>query len=204
MDLPASATQRIFRATVGLSAATAEVDADRFRETMGAFPAAVSVITALDESGDPRGLTCSAFCSVSLEPPLVLACVNQRNGSLRAIRHSNGFVVNLLRSGSDELSARFASAAADKYDGVAWHAGVESGLPHLRDAVAHLDCELAADIAAGTHAILIGRIRACAAEDPGASGHATSPLVYWRRAYGSWSKSPSSDRPSRVTGDRAA
>jgi flavin reductase (NADH) len=204
VDLAATAAKRIFRATVGLPSASAQVDLDRFRETMGAFPAAVSVITALDEGGDPRGLTCSAFCSLSLEPPLVLACVNQRNGSLRAIRHSEGFVVNLLRSGSDDLSARFASAATDKYDGVAWHAGRESGLPHLRDAVAHVDCELAADIAAGTHAILIGRIRACGAEDPGPSEHATSPLVYWRRAYGCWSKSPSSDRPSRVTGECTA
>lgn len=190
----------IFRATVGLEAAGPAVDADRFREAMGSFPTAVSVITAIDEEGVPRGLTCSALCSLSLDPPLVLACVNQRNGSLRAIRHCAGFVVNLLRAGSDRVSARFASGAADKYDGVAWQAGAASGLPHLRDdALAHVDCELVADIGAGSHAILIGRIRACSAEDPDSAERSGTPLVYWRRAYGSWSQAQTSASPSDRT-----
>lgn len=177
-------TEQVFRTVVGLPDDPTTVDADAFREAMGSFPAAVSVITALDADETPRGLTCSAFCSLSAEPPLVLACVNQRNGSLQAIRHSGGFVVNLLRAGSHDVSARFASPVEDKYDGVAWEPSPESGLPRLSDdASAHLDCRLVADIAAGSHAILIGGIRTCGSE----AHERCSPLLYWRRAYGSWS-----------------
>lgn len=179
----------VFRATVATVAPSdcdGGVDPAAFRETMGSFPTAVCVLTTQDESGTPRGLTCSAICSLSAEPPLVLACVNRRNGSLRAIRHSEGFVVNLLREDGDELSARFASSRADKHVGVDWSTSETSGLPFLGDAaLAHVDCRLAADIVAGSHTILIGAIRTCqsaAAEDT------RSPLVYWRRSYGCWAQ----------------
>lgn len=195
--------REIFRATVAATAGADDVDRDAFRETMGTFPTAVSVLTSLDETGTPRGLTCSAICSLSADPPLVLACVHQANGSLRAIRHSGGFVVNLLREDGDELSARFASSRADKHVGVDWTTSETSGLPFLGDdALAHVDCRLVADIAAGTHSILIGAIRTCrsaGAEDT------RSPLVYWRRSYGCWAhaSSPESrpDPDTPPTGD---
>lgn len=181
--------QDVFRTTVAMAAAdTPAVDADMFRETMGSFPTAVSVLTTRDRTGTPRGLTCSAFCSLCAEPPLVLACVNLRNGSLRAIRDSRGFVVNLLREGDDELSARFASARSDKHVGVDWTTSESSGLPFLGDhALAHVDCRLVADIAVGSHAILIGAIRTCCAAGEDDS---CSPLVYWRRSYGRWTQEP--------------
>jgi len=190
-------------ATVALSLGNGDLDPDAFRETMGSFPAAVSVLTTQDESGTPRGLTCSAICSLSAEPPLVLACVNQRNGSLRAIRHSQGFVVNLLHQDGDALSVRFASSRADKHVGVEWTRSEISGLPFLGDeALAHVDCRLVADIVAGSHTILIGAIRTChaaGAEDT------RSPLVYWRRSYGCWARMPARElRPEPAplpTGD---
>jgi flavin reductase (DIM6/NTAB) family NADH-FMN oxidoreductase RutF len=176
----------VFRATVATSDGHDGVDPDTFRETMGTFPTAVCVLTTQDETGTPRGLTCSAICSLSAEPPLVLVCVNQRNASLRAIRHSEGFVVNLLREDGDELSARFASSRADKHVGVDWATSETSGLPFLGDvALAHIDCRLVGDIVAGTHTILIAAIRTCRA----AGVHDTrSPLVYWRRSYGCWAR----------------
>jgi flavin reductase (DIM6/NTAB) family NADH-FMN oxidoreductase RutF len=181
--------EEVFRTTVAMAAASdPAVDPDAFRETMGSFPAAVSVLTSRDVAGTPRGLTCSAFCSLCAEPPLLLACVNLRNGSLRAIRDSGGFVVNLLRAGDDELSARFASARSDKHVGIDWTRSEASGLPYLgNDALAHVDCRLVADIAVGSHAILIGAIRTCRA--PGADD-ARSPLLYWRRSYGRWAQAP--------------
>lgn len=183
-------TRDVFRTTVAMAAASdAAVDPEAFRETMGSFPAAVSVLTTRDATGTPRGLTCSAFCSLCAEPPLVLACVNLRNGSLQAIRDSNGFVVNLLRAGDHELSARFASSRSDKHVGIDWTRSEPSGLPFLgNDALAHLDCRLVADIAVGSHAILIGAIRTCHA--PG-EDDTNSPLVYWRRSYGCWARASS-------------
>lgn len=166
-----------------LAAPPAMVDKEAFREAMSTFPGAVAVVTALDDEGQPRGLTCSAVCSLSMDPPLLLTCVNQRNGSLRAIRHSGGFVVNLLKANCGALSDRFASASADKFQGVAWVPSPASGLPWLyRDVLAHVDCHLIADIGAGSHAILVGSVRLGER-----SQCQEGPLVYWWRNYGSWS-----------------
>ncbi|MDQ2957167.1 MAG: flavin reductase family protein [Actinomycetota bacterium] len=158
------------------------VDGDSFRETMSSLPTAVSVVTALDRDGQPRGLTCSAVCSVSMDPPQILVCVNQRNGSLDAIRHSGAFVVNVLGSSSAGLSNKFASSIAEKFADVSWQPSPNSGLPVL-DGAAHafVDCELTADITAGSHSILVGAVHAC-----GTDFDALHPLLYWRRSYGTW------------------
>jgi len=95
--------------------AGAACDADCFRQVMGMFPSPVSVVTALDRDGEPRGLTCSAVCSLSMEPPALLCCVNRRNRSLDAIRDSGGFAVNLLRAGRKDLSNVFASGNSAKF-----------------------------------------------------------------------------------------
>src|SRR3954469_24509248 len=79
------------------------VDPATFRGVMSSFPTGVGVVTALDEQDQPRGLTCSAIASVSLAPPLLLVCVDLTCGSLRAIRHSRGFVVNFLSESAAEV-----------------------------------------------------------------------------------------------------
>lgn len=157
-------------------------DAQTFRETMRYLPAPVSVVTALDESGTPRGLTCSAICSLSMAPPSMLICVNRKNRSLDAIRHSGGFMVNLLRAGRAEMSDIFASSLPTKFAHAAWRPSPASGLPLLtEDALAFVDCGLAAEIEAGSHAILIGLVRGSGAGPPDGG-----PLVYWHRSYGGW------------------
>jgi flavin reductase (DIM6/NTAB) family NADH-FMN oxidoreductase RutF len=157
-------------------------DAAGFRDAMGSFPTPVTVVTALDEDGLPRGLTCSAVASLSMDPPSLLICVNRRNGSLKAIRHSGGFVVNLLRQGRYRLSDLFASASPTKFAETPWRPSTPSGLPLLHaDVLAHVDCALQAELVAGSHAILIGRVRsASGATDDG------GPLVYYNRSYGRW------------------
>jgi flavin reductase (DIM6/NTAB) family NADH-FMN oxidoreductase RutF len=158
------------------------VDAATFRGVMSSFPTGVGVVTALDEQGLPRGLTCSAIASVSLDPPLLLVCVDLTCGSLRAIRHSKGFVVNVLSEGAAEVSQTFASSCDDKFDSVAWSPSRCSGLPVLSsDAVAYADCRLQREIVAGDHAILIGLLR-----DGMVPDHERQPLLYWRRAYAAW------------------
>jgi flavin reductase (DIM6/NTAB) family NADH-FMN oxidoreductase RutF len=161
----------------------AQAGAPEFRDAMGAFPAAVCVVTALDDEGIPRGLTCSAQCSVSMDPPCMLICVNRKNRSLDAIRHSQGFLVNLLRAGRYELSDLFASASPDKFAEAQWSPSPASGLPLLSaDTLAFVDCALCTEIHAGSHAVLIGLVRGSGAAEP-----ADGPLVYWRRSYGQWS-----------------
>jgi len=158
------------------------VDPATFRAIMGAFPTGVAVITSYDRTGHPRGLTCSALCSVSMDPPLLLLCVNGNSGALRAIRDSAGFVVNFLREGRDWLSQLFASASPDKFSRVAWRRSAATGLPWLsEDTIAHADCQLVSDVEAGDHAILIGLL-----VSGSAPVHTAQPLLYWQRTYASW------------------
>ncbi|MCK9897081.1 flavin reductase family protein [Frankia sp. AgB32] len=175
---PAGQRMRLRAATIRPSG-----DVDAFRSMMSLFPAPVSVVTALDDHGRPRGLTCSAVCSLSMDPPLLLACVNRRNRSLEAIRRSGGFVVNLLRAEQHAVSDTFASASPNKFDGVGWEPSPVSGLPVLADAAVSIDCHLHAEVFAGTHTIVIGLVRRSA-------GAEADPLVYWRRRYGTWSGAP--------------
>jgi flavin reductase (DIM6/NTAB) family NADH-FMN oxidoreductase RutF len=174
------AADRARRSEVPLAGAAC--DADGFRQVMGMFPSPVSVVTALDRDGEPRGLTCSAVCSLSMEPPALLCCVNRRNHSLDAIRDSGGFAVNLLRAGRNDLSNVFASGDSAKFAGTNWRPGPVTGMPLLAaDSLAHVECELSAEVQAGSHMILIGLVRATEVGEP-----EDGPLVYWRRAYGCW------------------
>src|ERR687887_268194 len=82
----------------------AGVDKATFFAIMGAFPTGVTIVTALDADGAPRGLTSNAVCSVSAEPPLLLVCVDKNSNTLPALRHSRRFVVNYLRAERNELA----------------------------------------------------------------------------------------------------
>lgn len=169
-------------------------DAESFREAMRLVPSPVSVVTALDEDGIPRGLTCSALCSLSMAPPLMLICVNHQNRSLDAIRHSDGYLVNLLKAGRTEMSENFASSLPGKFANLTWCPSPASGLPLLvDDALAYVDCGLQAEIPAGSHSILIGRVRASGSSLPD-----DGPLVYWRRSYGRWASAEISESTSRT------
>lgn len=168
------------RATIPMPGSCATTD--DFKEAMRLLPSPVSVVTAMDEQGLPRGLTCSAVCSLSMAPPAMLVCVNRKNRSLDAIRHSRGFVVNLLRAGRMEMSEVFASARPAKFVNTGWRPSPVSGLPLLaRDALTFVDCQLQAEIEVGSHAILVGLVRGSGTGTPDGG-----PLVYWRRSYGGW------------------
>jgi flavin reductase ActVB len=84
------------------------IEGDLFREIMSTFPSGVAIVTARGDDGKPRGLTVSAFCPVSLSPPLVLVCIDKASNSLIAIQRSGGFTVNLLAAGREELARRYA------------------------------------------------------------------------------------------------
>ena len=85
------------------------INKDEFRAALGRFASGVTIVTARDAKGNLHGITVSAFCSVSLEPPLILVCIDVNTGSHHTLTQTDSFVVNLLRDDQQYISDRFAS-----------------------------------------------------------------------------------------------
>lgn len=138
----------------------APVDLAGFRAAMARFPGAVTIVTALS-GNERRGITATAVCSVTAEPPSLLVCLNRKTGTCAAVRDSGIFNVNLLRGDGGEIAMRFAGAGGvtgeDKFLAGNWRQDVR-GLPLLSEAVVSFGCEVAETIEAGSHAIFIGTI----------------------------------------------
>lgn len=153
---------------------------DQFRQVLGHLPTGVTIVTTLDADGRPTGLTASAVTSVSLAPPLILACVSQRAQSYPALAGAGRFAVNVLALGQEGLSRRFATSApgAEKFDGVAHHPGA-LGLPLLDGALAQIECVTVHAYAGGDHTIFVGQVEAAGSSDRAA----IEPLLYYRGQY---------------------
>lgn len=151
------------------------IGADDFRRVLGHFASGVTIVTTCDGDGRPAGLTVSAFCSLSLDPPLVLVCVDHKSQSYPALRDAGRFAVNVLRREQEEASRRFASTRLDKFDGVP-HTLSALGLPLLDDALAHIECTTVTQHAQGDHTIFIGRVER-------ALTSTGEPLLYHRGRY---------------------
>lgn len=148
-----------------------------FRQVMRTFPTGVTVVAARDGEGLPVGLTVNAFTSVSLDPPMVLICIDRRSSSHDVLVERGTFTVNVLASGQEALAERFAADPADgRFAGVAWREG-PNGAPVLDGTAAWLACALEAVHAGGDHSILVARV-----EDAWAA--VTPSLVFFRGAYG--------------------
>lgn len=158
------------------------VEADTFKAVMGAFPTGVTVVTTTDSQGFPCGFTCSAACSVSQDPPLLLICADSGSRVLREITERGRFVVNFLRSDRGWVSALFASKRPDRFTSIEWRPSRRHGLPWLSaDTIAHAECEVAATVEAGDHVVVIGTIL-----DGDVLSEPDGPLMYWRRQYAGW------------------
>ncbi|MDZ4359819.1 MAG: flavin reductase [Variovorax sp.] len=138
----------------------AELNAKAFRNALGSFPTGVAIITTLGPNGEPVGLTCNSFSSVSLDPPLVAWSLRLASKSIDVFRAAAGFAINMLHDDQVELSARFASSTnATKFDGVR-HTPGHLGSPRIEGCVADFQCETFAQHVAGDHLIFIGQVRA--------------------------------------------
>ncbi|GAA1629745.1 flavin reductase family protein [Catellatospora bangladeshensis] len=153
----------------------ASVDMDTFRAVMGSLPSGVCVVTSVDDEGRPQGLTCSAVCSVSGDPPMLLACVKAPSRTLDAILARKRFAVNFLDADAQAVSALFASPVEDKFGSVAWDDA--SGMPQLRAAVATAQLIVHDTVQAGDHVIVLGRMV------EGEAHRNRFPLGYWRGSY---------------------
>jgi flavin reductase (DIM6/NTAB) family NADH-FMN oxidoreductase RutF len=155
------------------------IDPQRFRDVMGSFPSGVVILTAFGEDGQPRGLTVSAFCAVSMTPPLALACIDKTSNTLPAVQHIGGFTANILAAGREELARRMATKLTSKFDAVAWRRPSSPiGGPILEnDTSAYAVCALRDTFEAGDHWILIGLVT------EGDHRESVKPMIYSRRLY---------------------
>jgi flavin reductase (DIM6/NTAB) family NADH-FMN oxidoreductase RutF len=158
---------------------TEGLDRSRFRDVVGSFPSGVVVLTAFGEDDRPRGLTVSAFCAVSLEPPLALVCIDMTSNTLPALSHSGGFTANILAAGREELARRMATKLSDKFEGIEWRRPKSPlGGPILEhDAAAYAVCTLRDTIEAGDHWVLIGLVT------EGEHFAGVTPMVFSRRTF---------------------
>ena len=151
------------------------MDQRRFRDTVGAFPTGVTIVTANGDDG-PAGLTTNAFTSLSLDPPLILVCFDNASRTLPVVRASGRFAVNVLRAGQEDLAAVFASKRLqDEKFAEVTHSS-DHGVPVLDGALAWLVCDVVELLPGGDHTIGIGAVTALSATDG-------EPLLFWRSAY---------------------
>lgn len=150
------------------------VDPQDFRDALARWASGVTVVTARHD-GQPHGMTVASFSSLSLDPPLVLVCVARGAYSHDPLVAAEGFAVHVLGSEQEDMSARFAHAGAEKFEGLPDERG-PFGVPLLPAGVARLVCARHSELDGGDHTILVGRV--IATELAG-----TDPLLYCNRSY---------------------
>lgn len=156
------------------------VTQEQFRAALGSFASGVTVVSTKDANGKYLGITVSAFCSVSLSPPMVLICIEKTAGSHYAFEESNVFVVSLLREGQSNISEHFASLNEDKFSGYGFRPGIE-GVPVLDNALASLECRVKFSYHGGDHSIFVGEVEKVVVDNG-------EPLLYFRGSYGRFEK----------------
>lgn len=150
------------------------VSLEAFAETFSQVPAAVSVVSTYSKDGRPHGTTVSAFCSLSVDPPLVMVALDRSSDLLKELETSMRFGINVLAAGQEEIGLGCARKGEDKFKGVSWED--DDGLPRIDDTAAWLACDVQEFMPGGDHLIVVGLITQCEARDE-------APLLYHRRAF---------------------
>jgi 3-hydroxy-9,10-secoandrosta-1,3,5(10)-triene-9,17-dione monooxygenase reductase component len=160
------------------------VSAEELRRAMGHFATGVTVVTSRDRTGSPVGTTANAITSLSLEPPLLLVCLDRASLTLRALREHGTFAVNVLGHHQRRLSAAFARRGSDGWRGVRQEL-CATGTPRVADALATLDCRVERLYPGGDHRIVVGRVVEAVLGESG-----EPPLVFHRGAYATVERLP--------------
>lgn len=156
----------------------APTDGAAFRTVLGHFATGIALVTAVD--GEPVGMACNSFTSVSLEPPLVLFCAAKSSGTWPRIQRAGSWCANIVGAEGEQLVRLFATPGAQRFAQTGWTPGV-TGAPVLSDAMAYVECTTAAEHDAGDHVIVVGRVQRM-----GYAGDA-APLLFYRGGYGRFS-----------------
>ncbi len=151
-----------------------QVTSEGFKQTLRRFASGVTIVTVRSGS-DSHGMTASSFASASLEPPLIVVCLDKSSRTLQLLRDTEAFAVNMLSEGQEVLAGAFSSRGPKP---LAEFSSVDapSGAPLLDGALAWLDCTTHAIVEAGDHDIVLGRVRSTLL----GTGR---PLLYYEGAY---------------------
>lgn len=156
------------------------IDGALFRNTLSHFTSGVTVVTMAHEA-ERSGLTVSAFSSLSLDPPLILICIDKTSTTLNLARQAKAFGVNILAQDQQHLSNHFASKMTDKLENIPHHMGA-LGSPLLEAVHATLECKLVDELEGGDHSILLGEVTFAEVDE------SKQPLVYYKGSYGQFQK----------------
>ncbi|MDX8126317.1 flavin reductase family protein [Methylomonas sp. EFPC1] len=153
------------------------VEAKEFKNALKLWASGVTVVTTQGRDNQPRGMTATAFSSVSVEPPQILVCLNQATDTGAALLESRRFAVNILNSAQEDVSNQFAGSTTQeqRFASIAWQAG-ENGAPILSEALAALECRVVQQVQAGSHWVIIGEVDSVVCREG-------EPLLYYHSAY---------------------
>lgn len=153
------------------------VEAKQFKSALKLWASGVTVVTTQGRDDQPRGMTATAFSSVSLEPPQILVCLNQSTDTGAALLESRRFAVNILNAAQEDVSNQFAGSTSQeqRFAGIAWQPG-ENGAPILSEALAALECRVVQQVQAGSHWVIIGEVDNVVCREG-------DPLLYYHSAY---------------------
>lgn len=151
------------------------VDVEEFRHVVGHLASGVTIVTTRADGRD-HGMTASSVTSLSMDPPMMLACVNNAVPTASAISRSGRYTVNVLGQSHGDLAYQFAAPRQDKFDGVRVERGAGE-VPMLVDAIASLECEVTEQVIGGTHSVFLGHVISATAREG-------EPLTYFRGGFG--------------------
>jgi flavin reductase (DIM6/NTAB) family NADH-FMN oxidoreductase RutF len=150
------------------------IDQREFRYTLSHFPSGVTVVTTLLD-GKRYGMTVASFASLSLEPPLVIVCIEKTVATHNAIAEAGHFAVSILGVGQEAISNQFAMRGEEKFNDVEVREGI-FGAPLIEGAVATIECRLQEALPGGDHTIFVGHVEATSSAEG-------DPLLYFRSTY---------------------
>ena len=147
------------------------LDTKLLKKTLGKYLTGVTIVTSTDHDGNPIGMTVNSFTSVSLQPSLVLWCIDKKQPSYNSFMNANGYAVNILSKEQNGLCYKFASQLDDKFENVNWKRS-ENGFPLVKNSLAWFDCKKWNYYSGGDHQILVGEVTSF-------DSFELEPLTYW-------------------------
>jgi flavin reductase ActVB len=168
----------------------APIDGALFRQTMSRYASGVTVVTVLDAEGKAWALTANAISSVSLNPPLILVCIDKKANTYEALTQASYFSVNVLEASQEDLALHFARHITDKFETIPYERGA-TGAPLLPQAsIAMIECRMYAQYPGGDHTIVVGEVLAAEVREG-------RPQLFYDRAFGTFvPNSPKQSAPA--------